>query len=385
MRWRSPTPTGSRPRTSSARSAAPRLDAPSQVHRLSQRLAAGPAALGAGAGRLAGAGPASGERELVLPSRLDEALPAARHAADRAGRSATGASEHAPDGPLALVMTYPHYLYLRDLVRPDRHVYFNIDDYALYWPRCADRGRRAGAPGGPRGRPDGLRLAAPRRGAARGGPRGGRADPPPAPRVPRRRRSPSAPGTARPPPPDDLAALPRPLLGYVGTLEDRVDWAAPGPARRGLPARPRSSWSASRRPPTATAPGSADRRRCLALPNVHALGWRPQETIARIQPRLRRLPDPLPGRPPVQPRLLPDQDHGLHGHRAARSSRPTCPSAGSTATCSTSPTTPDDFLDAVAPRPRRRLRRRPGRVRHDWARENTCRRVVERFLDWLPA
>src|SRR5690606_29089998 len=38
------------------------------------------------------------------------------------------------DAPLALVMTYPHYRYLRDLLRPDVQVYLNLDDYTLYWP-----------------------------------------------------------------------------------------------------------------------------------------------------------------------------------------------------------------------------------------------------------
>ena len=46
---------------------------------------------------------------------------------------------HAADAKLTLVFTYPHYLYLRDQVRPDTHVYFNIDDYSQYWPRCARR------------------------------------------------------------------------------------------------------------------------------------------------------------------------------------------------------------------------------------------------------
>ena len=39
-----------------------------------------------------------------------------------------------PEVPLALVMTYPYYLYLRDQVRPDVAVYMNLDDYGLYWP-----------------------------------------------------------------------------------------------------------------------------------------------------------------------------------------------------------------------------------------------------------
>src|SRR5262249_17018593 len=38
-----------------------------------------------------------------------------------------------------LVMVYPHYLYLRDQLRPDVSVYYNVDDYTLYWPRHAER------------------------------------------------------------------------------------------------------------------------------------------------------------------------------------------------------------------------------------------------------
>ena len=53
-----------------------------------------------------------------------------------------------PDRRRGLVMSYPHYLYLRDQLRPDVSVYYNIDDYTLYWP---DR------PAGPRARArDGL-------------------------------------------------------------------------------------------------------------------------------------------------------------------------------------------------------------------------------------
>ena len=37
------------------------------------------------------------------------------------------------DRPFALAISYPHYLYLRDLLRPDALVYYNMDDYGLYW------------------------------------------------------------------------------------------------------------------------------------------------------------------------------------------------------------------------------------------------------------
>ncbi len=35
--------------------------------------------------------------------------------------------------PLAMAMSYPYYLYLRDQVRPDALIYYNMDDYTLYW------------------------------------------------------------------------------------------------------------------------------------------------------------------------------------------------------------------------------------------------------------
>ena len=43
------------------------------------------------------------------------------------------------DSRLHLVMTYPHYLYLRDQIRPAKTVYYNIDDYTLYWPGTPSR------------------------------------------------------------------------------------------------------------------------------------------------------------------------------------------------------------------------------------------------------
>ena len=79
-------------------------------------------------------------RDLVLPTGWMKRFP-------RVGMRPIGRSigdwrrRHAADGRLVLVMTYPHYLYLRDAVRPDRAVYYNLDDYALYWPRQAEQVR----------------------------------------------------------------------------------------------------------------------------------------------------------------------------------------------------------------------------------------------------
>ena len=168
--------------------------------------------------------------------RLDEAVPALGDAADRAVDPRTGGSRTRSDSELVLVMTYPHYLYLRDLVRPDRHVYFNIDDYSQYWPRSAGRVNATRTTGGARGRPDGLRLAAPCRGASGGGPRSDRADPPPAARLPL-----GFAGRARVGPARARARRPR----GAAAADPGLCWLARGPGRldaldspqRGVPPR----------------------------------------------------------------------------------------------------------------------------------------------------
>ncbi len=44
--------------------------------------------------------------------------------------------------PLAMAISYPHYLYLRDLVRPSSLMYYNMDDYAFYWSTRGEAIRR---------------------------------------------------------------------------------------------------------------------------------------------------------------------------------------------------------------------------------------------------
>ncbi len=82
------------------------------------------------------------------------------------------------------------------------------------------------------------------------------------------------------PPPADLAALPRPYLGFVGSLEDRIDWGLVEHVARQFPEgsvvligrepapAPRKEWYQAY-------------RRTVALPNVHRLGWREQAEIGR--------------------------------------------------------------------------------------------------------
>ncbi len=169
--------------------------------------------------------------------------------------------------------------------------------------------------------------------------------------------------------PAAIAHLPRPLLGFVGTLGDRVDWPL---LSRLAHAEPRGSIVLVGRL-DGERPGAwkSDRDRCLALCE------RPPRPLASaggdpgLQPRVRRLPDPLPRRPPVQPRLLPDEDHGLHGDRppgrhdgaagmpalsATSSTWPRRPASSSTPSAGSSPrapTTAAQPFGTPGPRPTR--------------------------------
>jgi len=222
-------------------------------------------------------GPGLWRRELVLPSGWMKRFPTlgmrpiTRSIGDWRRR-------HAPGGRLVLVMTYPHYLHLRDAVRPDRTVYYNLDDYALYWPGQAEQvralERRAVRESDltvcvSLARAEALRAEVPEAASRvhhlpHGAPTAMLADRP--------WHRPAA-------PPEEIAGLPRPLLGYVGSLDDRVDWPL---LARLAGAFPLASVVLVGRP-GADPPGGSDwsdaRRRCLALPNVHALGWRPQAAV----------------------------------------------------------------------------------------------------------
>lgn len=226
--------------------------------------------------RLAPLGPHQWRRELVLPSGWMKRFPTlGMRPIARAVRR--WRREHAPDSPLALAMTYPYYLHLRDQLRPDRTVYYNIDDYTLFWPARADEVRA-------------LELKAVRESdltvcVARVRAEALRREVPEA--ADRIRHLPhGAPTPAlaphpwdRPaPPPPDLAGLPRPLLGFVGSMEDRVDWAL---LDRLAAAFPGGSLVLIGRPPalSSAAPWAVAARRCIDRPNVHALGWRPQSAL----------------------------------------------------------------------------------------------------------
>jgi glycosyltransferase involved in cell wall biosynthesis len=181
--------------------------------------------------------------------------------------------------PLALAISYPYYLALRDQVCPDVLLYYNTDDYGLYWASRREAvqrlERRAVGEANlsvfiARLRADELRAAVPD--AAQrivhlplGAPATAIA---------------SAPQPRPAAPPADIAHLPRPLLGFVGSLEDRIDWELLEHVAHAFPTgsvvligrdpkpRPRESWYRVY-------------ERTIALSNVHRLGWRSQPEIAR--------------------------------------------------------------------------------------------------------
>jgi teichuronic acid biosynthesis glycosyltransferase TuaH len=325
-------------------------------------------------------GPGLWQRDLVLPSGWMKRFPVwgmrpiRRSIADWRAR-------HAPGARLALVMTYPHYLYLRDQVRPDIHVYFNIDDYSQYWPRCARQvnllERQAVRESDltvcvSRLRSEQLRAAVPEAAdRIRHLPHG-------APSIvlegtPQQRPAPA---------PADLADLPRPLLGYVGSLEDRIDWDL---LTRLSEALPRASIVLIGRPaPARKGSWLASYQRCLARPNVHALGWRPQEVIGRYNRAFDVCLIPYRADHPFNRVCCPTKimDYMGTGRPIVSTALPECQLYGHLFDVVADA---GAFLDAVQSILAAGSDDGRAAQRFEWARANSCQRVVERFLDWLPA
>lgn len=324
--------------------------------------------------------PGQWQRDLVLPSGWMKRFPAwgmrpiRRTIADWHHR-------HAPGSRLVLVMTYPHYLYLRDQVRPDRSVYFNIDDYSQYWPRCADRvnelERQAVREADltvcvSRLRCEELRAAVPEaasriRHLPHGAPRSVLAEAP--------QHSPA-------PVPADLAGLPRPLLGYVGTLEDRIDWLL---LRRLAESFPRASIVLiGRLGRTPAGAWQAERRRCLALPNVHAVGWRPQEQIGRYNRAFDVCLIPYRVDHPFNRVCCPTKimDYMGSGRPIVSTELPECRLYAHLFDVAP---TPEAFLEAVGATLAVGSDDGRAAARFTHARDHACPQVAEQLLGWLPA
>ena len=220
--------------------------------------------------------PAIWEQDLVLPTGWMKSYPRlGMRPIARAIRRWRLAAGH-PDRPTVLVITYPFYLHLARLVRPERLIYLNIDDYRLYWPKSAalvDRLERETVQVADltvcTSRLRMTELAARDPASAfkvRHLPHGA-----PSASIPEEPRHRPGPG------PEELRQLPRPWIGYVGTLEDRVDWEILNQVAQANPTG--SLILVGRVGPDGAAPWQAARRRCLARENVHAIGWRDQAVI----------------------------------------------------------------------------------------------------------
>jgi glycosyltransferase involved in cell wall biosynthesis len=225
--------------------------------------------------RLKRRGPTSWERQLVLPSGWMKSYP-------RVGMMPVARSirswwrMHPPRWRRGLVMHYPHYLYLHKKLRPDVSLYYNIDDYSLYWPDRAERIRELEKETIQAAevtvcvsqlRALELKELVPQAAerihhVPHGAPTRFLAE-----------RPLNLPAE----PPADLAALPRPYLGYIGSLEDRVDWELMDRLSQKFPAATIVVVGRVRDP--VAEPWWEPCARFLARPNVHALGWRPQDSL----------------------------------------------------------------------------------------------------------
>ena len=323
------------------------------------------------------ASPGLWRRDLVLPSGWMKSYPRiGMRPIARAVRR--WRADHAGPGPLALVMTYPYYLHLANLTRPDRLVYFNVDDYRLYWPKVADRvtalEHRAVREADVTvctsiHRAEELRRAVPEAAErVRHLPHG----------------APSASIPDRPQhlpadPPGDVARLPRPLIGYVGTLEDRVDWSLMNRLAKTNPTA--SIVLVGRVGPDGGADWQADRAASLAMPNVHAIGWRSQATIDAYNRSFDLGLIPYRVDHPFNVACCPTKvmDYMAAGRPVVSTDLPECrlyPHLFDVVE-------PAAFVDAVTAR----LAAGPddGRaaLRLEAARANSCRQVVGRLLDWI--
>jgi len=323
--------------------------------------------------------PGHWQRDLVLPTGWMKRFP-------RVGMRPIGHSilrwreSFARENRLVLVMTYPHYLFLRDQVKPDRHVYFNIDDYSQYWPRDADAvnllERQAVRESDltvcvSRLRAEELKAAVPEAAhRVRHLPHGS----PTMAIAPRPLDRPSS-------PPLLISHLPRPLLGYIGTLEDRVDWLL---LTRLANRFPKASVVLVGRLDKGRPSGwRSDREHCLALPNVHKLDWQPQEQIHAFNRSFDVCLIPYRVDHSFNRVCCPTKimDYMATGRPIVSTALPECLLYHKLFDVADSS---DEFLDAVCQIIAHDSDDGRAAMRHDWAKENTCRRTVERLLSWLP-
>ncbi len=319
------------------------------------------------------------QRQLILPSGWMKTFPrlGMRPIAStvRAWRA-----QQSPSNRLVLVITYPHYLYLRDMLAPDLTIYFNIDDYAQYWPHragsvlkleaqavresdltiCVSRERTTELQRLVPHQPDRVRYL------PHGCPDTAIDD---------------APNETPGEPPLDLSVVAAPRLGYVGGLEARVDWTL---LRRLCESLPQASLVlVGKVGKDRGAEWQQERARCLALPNVRVLGWKPQVDLLsynrafdvclipyRVDHPFNRVCNPTKimdymgaGRPIVATAL---PECALHAARIDVAQ------------------THADFVARVRAILERGSNDGRAGLRHAYALQHSCARTAARFFEWLP-
>ena len=284
----------------------------------------------------------------------------------------------ASNRPLALVATYPYYIHLARQLRPECLVYFNLDDYRLYWPKSAGQVERMELEAVRTAnltvctsqlRVEELRDRVP--GCAskiHHLPHGA-----PSASIPAEPQRLPAPGPA------DLVQLPRPWLGYVGTLGDRVAWNLVDEVAHANPTA--SIILMGHVGADGPEPWQDDRRRCLARANVHAVGWRDQAVVDAYNRSFDIGLIPYQADHPFNVACCPTKimDYMAAGRPVVTTDLPEC----RLYTEVFDVVAARDFAATVA----LRLQRGPddGRARRRWdlAHAQSCRAVVGRLMDWI--
>lgn len=282
---------------------------------------------------------------------------------------------------LSLIMTYPHYLHLRDQLQPARTLYYNLDDYTLYWPNQAAKIRALEQKAVRESdltlcvshlRAEELRASIPEaaeriRYLPHGTPSTMLAEHP--------HHLPAA-------PPHDIAHLPRPLLGYVGSIEDRVDWQLLHSLSEAIPQASIVLVGRPTPPPYPPEGWLADYARCLLKPNIHAIGWRPQESLLSYNNAFDVCLIPYRVDHPFNRVCCPTKimDSMGSGRPIVATSIPECLLYRRLFDV---PEDPNAFIASV--QAVLAINSDDGRAeaRHEHARRNTCGHVADQLLDWL--
>lgn len=316
-------------------------------------------------------------RDMVLPSGWMKSYPklGMRPIANAIRNFWRGSSKHSRRG---LVMTYPHYLHLFDQLEPDVTLYYNIDDYTHYWPPHAEGirelerelvSRATATVCVARFRADELRTAVPAAAAKihhipHGTPASFLAEHPA-----------HCPGL----PPTDIAHLPRPLLGYVGSIEDRVNWRL---MKKLSEAFPHASFVIVGRCPDFSRHRELWFRDWTEFSmgrNVHSIGWRSQESLPRYYESFDAILMPYAREHPFNTACSPTKimDGMGSGRPIVATSIPEC-----RLYAHLFDVVPDDDSFLAAARSIVENGSDDGRagLRHSHARENTCALVAMRVL-----